>query len=325
MPQRFESLVRASIELQCLQVRAPTLVGRTHVVQCVRRMETVFQLLVQLKQKGLRVVEVPVPVYSGEETNGLAGLRYASGVLGTLFEYWMHSAGIRESRRFAITEKYVYHQTPEASHQKILGLVEKDRQRVLDLGCGAGYLAEALSVRENRVVGVDARRVEGVESRVAEFLQADLDREPIPWSGEPFDVVVAADVLEHLSDPTALLEQCRGLVADDGALIVSVPNVAHWSVRLSLLFGRFAYTSRGILDHSHLRFYTLATVLAELEGAGFRVDRVETTTAPFGELIPSGLGSRLGRLLARLDGLGARWRKTLFAYQFVLRARKAAR
>jgi 2-polyprenyl-3-methyl-5-hydroxy-6-metoxy-1,4-benzoquinol methylase len=235
----------------------------------------------------------------------------------------MHSRGIRESPRFAITEKYVYRETPEASHQKILGLVEGDRQSVLDLGCGAGYLAEALAVRENRVVGVDARRAEGVEGRLAVFLQADLDTDPVPWSGEPFDIVIAADVLEHLREPGKLLEQCQSLIDEDGSLIVSVPNVAHWSVRLGLLFGRFAYTARGILDHSHLRFYTLSSIRAELADAGFRVDRVETTTAPFGELLPSGLGSRFGRLLERLDALGARWRPTLFAYQFVLRARNS--
>lgn len=280
------------------------------------------ELLAQLSQKGLRVAEVPIPPYSGEETDGLAGVRYGLDVVRVLAQYWLHSRGLREVPKFAVAEKYVYRHAPEASHQKILSLVDRDRQLVLDVGCGAGYLAEALAVRGNRVVGVDSRQAPGVEERLERFLRVDLDREPIPWTGSPFGTVVLADVLEHLREPRDLLVRCRELLADDGELIVSVPNVAHWSVRAGLLFGRFDYTARGILDRSHLRFFTLATLRQELEAAGFSVERVETSAPPWGELLPKGMGSRLGRVLARLEVLGARLRKPLFAYQFVVRARK---
>lgn len=281
------------------------------------------ELLVQIRQKGLRVAEVAVPPYSGDETDGLRGLRYVAGVLHALWRFWLHSRGLREEPKFAVSEKYVYRREPEASHQRILGLVERDRQLVLDVGCGAGYLAEALAVRGNHVVGVDARRAPGVDDRVERFLQLDLDREPLEWSGPPFGLAVLADVLEHLREPDRLLARCRELLADDGRLIVSVPNVAHWTVRLQLLFGRFPYTARGILDRSHLRFFTLASLREELARAGFVVDRIETTAAPYGELLPRGMGSRLGRLLGRIEGIGAHFTRGVFAYQFVVRARKA--
>jgi SAM-dependent methyltransferase len=150
----------------------------------------------------------------------------------------------------------------------------------------------------------------------------DLDRDPIPTPATPYGWIVLADVLEHLREPEALLSQCQKLLADDGRLVVSVPNVAHWSVRLSLLFGRFSYTARGILDRSHLRFYTLSTIQAELERAGFSIERVETTSPPFQELIPGGAGSSVAKLLTRLNYFGNAVWKQLFAYQFVLRARK---
>jgi SAM-dependent methyltransferase len=282
------------------------------------------EIIIQLKQKGLRIAEVPVPAYSGEETDSLRGFAYGLSCLRALAEYWLHSRGLREVAKFSVAEKYVYRESPEASHQKVLALLDKDRQSILDVGCGAGYLAEALAVRGNSVVGVDSRRVPGVEARVGRFLQVDLDREPIPWSGPSFGAVVLADVLEHLQEPYQLLAQCHKLLADDGSLIVSVPNVAHWTVRLPLLLGRFTYRRRGILDRSHLRFYTLSSIRRELEAAGFRVDRVEATAPPFEELFAGRRPSRLGRWIEALHRIASHYWKELFAYQFVLRARRNA-
>ncbi|MCZ6465313.1 MAG: bifunctional glycosyltransferase/class I SAM-dependent methyltransferase [Proteobacteria bacterium] len=280
------------------------------------------EIIVQMKLKGQRILEVAVPVYSGEEADSVRGVRYALNVLRVLGQYWLHTKGIREAEKYSVTEKYVYRTTPDASHQKILSLIEKDRQHILDLGCGAGYLAEALQVRGNTVVGADARKVPGVEERMSQFLHVDLDREPIPWTGPPFQYMVMADVLEHLAEPELLLAECRKHLAEDGHLIVSVPNVAHWSVRLPLLFGRFQYTARGILDRSHLRFYTLSSIRAELERAGFEVQRVETTVPPLAELLPEGrLTGFAGRLLTRLQILGNRMLPQLFSYQIVLRTR----
>jgi SAM-dependent methyltransferase len=278
------------------------------------------EIVIQMKQKDLRIAEVPVPTYTGAETNGLRGVRYGVQVLRALLQFWLHTKGLREYPKFAITEKYRYKASPDASHQKILSLIDKDRRTVLDVGCGGGFLSEALAVRGNTVVGVDTRRVPGVEERVGTFLQVDLDRDPVPWSGEPFSFIVLADLLEHLREPRSLLDQCHKLLADDGALIVSVPNVAHWSVRFALLFGRFRYRARGILDRSHLRFFTLSSIRTELEDAGFRVDRVEATAAPFDELLPG----RTGSGLTRLQTLGNRLWREFFAYQFVLRARKSS-
>jgi SAM-dependent methyltransferase len=280
------------------------------------------EIIVQLRQKGLKIAEVPVPVYSGSETDSFRGVAYTFNVMRVLVQYWLHERGLREYPKFAITEKYVYKTAPEASHQKILSLVDKDRQRVLDVGCGAGYLADALRQRGNQVVGVDVRRTEGIEERVDEFHQVDLDREEIPRPDSRFSFIILADVLEHLREPERLVARCRDLLADDGALIVSVPNVAHWSVRLSLLVGRFAYTARGILDKGHLRFFTLASILRELGAAGFSVERIETTPVPLEELLGRSSLGPFGRLLRSFQRLATRVWKEFFGYQFILRARK---
>jgi SAM-dependent methyltransferase len=137
---------------------------------------------------------------------------------------------------------------------------------------------------------------------------------------KPFDVVVAGDVLEHLADPGRALALLRRFVGPAGVLLVSLPNVANVTVRLSLLLGRFDYTPRGILDATHMRFFTRRTGRALLESNGFRAASVTATAMPFELALPL-----LGRppLAAPARGgalLLARIWPTLFGYQFVWEA-----
>ena len=110
-----------------------------------------------------------------------------------------------------------------------------------------------------------------------------------------FDVALAADVLEHLRDPDRALQLIRSLVRPEGRLIVSLPNVAHASVRLPLLFGRFRYGRTGILDETHLRLYTYTTARELVESGGFTVERLLGAWDHFGVLLQRPRISRLVR------------------------------
>ena len=141
--------------------------------------------------------------------------------------------------------------------------------------------------------------------------------------GEAFDVVVAADVLEHLPDPGRALDLLRPLVKPGGLLLVSLPNVANVTVRLALLFGRFSYTPRGLLDASHLRFFTRRTGHALLVEHGFRVETVRPTAMPVELAVPALGRPPLAPLVRAAAVLLARIRPTLFGYQFVYAAAPA--
>lgn len=133
----------------------------------------------------------------------------------------------------------------------------------------------------------------------------------------PFDVVVVGDVLEHLLDPGAVLDRLRPLVGKDGRLLVSLPNVANLTVRLSLLAGRFEYTPRGILDETHVRFFTRKSGRRLLESHGFTI-LSETATAMPLELALPFLGRPPLAPIARGAAIAAaRLLPGLFGYQFV--------
>ncbi len=138
--------------------------------------------------------------------------------------------------------------------------------------------------------------------------------------GRTFDVVVCADILEHLAAPEEVLRAVGRCLAPGGLLLVSLPNVANVTVRLALLAGRFPYAERGILDRTHLRFYTRASGRRLLEEAGFRIHRVTASAMPL-ELAVAALRRIPLRAAARsLASASARAWPTLFAYQFVFEA-----
>jgi O-antigen biosynthesis protein len=144
-------------------------------------------------------------------------------------------------------------------HANVVALVGESR-RVLELGPATGYMSRVFRDRGCAVVGIELDP--DMAQRAAEFCERvvigdiddlDLDAE---LADDRFDVIVAADVLEHLKDPLDALDRLRPFLAPDGFFVLSVPNVAHGSVRLALLSGRFPYQEAGLLDSTHLRFFT---------------------------------------------------------------------
>lgn len=171
---------------------------------------------------------------------------------------------------------------PNISHTQIIDLVGFDKT-VLDVGCATGDVARVLNSRGCRVSGVeiDAESAELARPDLEELVITDLDTSPLSdhFKAGSFDVVIFADVLEHLRDPVAVLRDSLSLLAPDGRVVISIPNVAHGSVRLALLQGRWNYTETGLLDSTHIRFFTRSGFLTLLDEAGLAVDELRATVA----------------------------------------------
>jgi 2-polyprenyl-3-methyl-5-hydroxy-6-metoxy-1,4-benzoquinol methylase len=168
-----------------------------------------------------------------------------------------------------------------SSHALIIELLGLDK-RVLDVGCATGNLAEVLAGRGCRVTGIEidpeaARQAEKHCERVivGDVESLDLGAE---LDEADFDVIVFGDVLEHLKDPLQTLRRFKPFLQTEGYVIASIPNIAHGSVRLALMQGRFRYRSLGLLDDTHLRFFTRETVEQLFKDAGFLIADLRRTT-----------------------------------------------
>lgn len=161
---------------------------------------------------------------------------------------------------------------------EIARLVPESAAFVVDVGCSDGQLGRLLKLRASPP---DVRGIEPVESSAARArLHLDAVRcghaeDPLPEGWPRPDCVVLADVLEHTVSPWSVLRGWREVLAPGGVVVVSLPNVQHWSVAWGLAKGQFEYTDEGLLDRTHLRFFTRETAIALVEQAGFEVVRVE--------------------------------------------------
>jgi 2-polyprenyl-3-methyl-5-hydroxy-6-metoxy-1,4-benzoquinol methylase len=204
---------------------------------------------------------------------------------------------------------------PHRGHAKLLELAGSPK-RALDVGCSSGYLSAQLAARGTDVVGLerDGRAAEEARAFCSEVLVGDVETMELPFAPESFDLVLCGDVIEHLRDPEALLARVRPLIRKGGRMVLSTPNVANWAMRLGLLFGRWRYTDRGILDRTHAHLFTRRTLEQALQRSGYRVVDFDFTVP-----IPL-MGSP--RVEAVAHALG-RIRPSLLAYQFVVAATPA--
>jgi 2-polyprenyl-3-methyl-5-hydroxy-6-metoxy-1,4-benzoquinol methylase len=192
-----------------------------------------------------------------------------------------------------------------------------DGSRVLELGCATGYVTRLLSHHKGcRVSGVELmpRAAEQARPFCQTLIVGDLeDPSVMGQAAGTYDVILAGDVLEHLRHPDRLLLALRPWLAPGGAWVISVPNVAHWSVRKELLLGRFNYTARGIMDATHLRWFTRQTLRDLLERCGYKVTRQSAVYT-----LPRQDSLGLQGLARRLQAAG--WAPGFFGYQLVARA-----
>ena len=160
----------------------------------------------------------------------------------------------------------------------LIELIPEGARRILDVGCGVGKTGQVLREKgfeEIFGVEVDSRAAHQAMPFYKEVIVGDVDRDILPFAEGFFDCILYGDVLEHLIDPWRVLDRHRGILQDDGTIICSVPNVRYYGVLRSLIFkGEWDYTPLGILDRTHLRFFTLKTIEDMLRETGFEVKRV---------------------------------------------------
>lgn len=220
----------------------------------------------------------------------------------------------------------MYHYTlksdPFSSHQKMARLVEKlsPKGRVLDVGCGKGFLPRSLGNSfQGTIEGIDKNRTifQVATSYYDKTYLFDVEMiKKLPVKGV-YDLIVFGDILEHVNNPRWVLRRFTPLLERDGKIIISIPNVAHWSTRIWLLFGSFHYRDRGILDQTHVRFFTFDGAVSMIKSSGLSIENIDWTPIPLPLLVPLTNDHHPLFFLHWLNAkLTSAW-PTLLAYQFI--------
>jgi 2-polyprenyl-3-methyl-5-hydroxy-6-metoxy-1,4-benzoquinol methylase len=281
------------------------------------------QIIIQLLDAGKRIVEVPIPTYYGDEICYVNGVKYARDVARDVLQYRLTKVGIGTHRWVPADPEYAAKEGEGTSHTVITEmLAAMPAGRVLDLGCSGGRLSERIRQLGHKVVGVDSVEIAGVRDRVDDFFLGDLE-DGIPEAvGGDFDVVIAADVIEHVRYPERLLRQMAEVLSPTGQIVISTPNFGHWYSRGRVAFGAFDYDRRGILDETHLRFFSRKSLRRTIGSAGLDILQLEYTGLPLEVLTRTeSIDSWKVRSARTVDRRLVRLRPTVFGYQFVARLR----
>lgn len=214
---------------------------------------------------------------------------------------------------------------PQNINQLTTSLVPKN-SRVLDLGCGNGALGEILQKKFNcQVIGVDSnsKLLSVAKRKLNKIILGNLDENETLYkiAKEPeFDVIFASAILEHLQKPELVVKKLSKRLKKNGFFLITLPNVAFWQIRLNLLFGKFGYTHSGILDKTHLHFFTIKSATAFLkEECHLSVHKLEY------EFPPTPIIHKIARLIPRfgqkLENSLHKNFPNLFAYQIAIVAK----
>jgi len=178
-----------------------------------------------------------------------------------------------------VVQRYVFDLSPYGAHMKIISYVSKNK-KVLDVGCATGYLAKQMKKNGCHIVGIeiDEEAAKIARNFCDEVIVCDVEEiKELNYPNGFFDVTVYADILEHIKRPDLLLTKFKKYLAPNGYVVASIPNVARFSTRIGLLFGKFKYEDAGIIDITHLRFFTLKTAKQLFKTTLYKIEKIDYT------------------------------------------------
>ena len=283
------------------------------------------EIIIQFVIAGLKIRELPVPTYYGDEISHVNGMKYAWDVVKAVLKARAQEWGIFYDRKFdcadsaATSAHYALKRGYDSTHRATLNLVEAG-SRVLILGSAGVYVGDSLhQERGCAVTAVDGSPL-AKDAVLDNFIQHDLDQGPPEVDYDRFDAVLMLDLIEHLAAPEEFADALREKMSRNRncILVASTANVGFFVTRAMLLLGQFNYGRRGILDMTHRRLLTFASFRRLLEQSGFDVLEMRGMPAPYALVFGDGM---LGRSLTAINRMLMRLLAGVFSYQIMIVAR----
>lgn len=216
---------------------------------------------------------------------------------------------------------HVFNERPFESHAIVYNLI-RGQTNILDIGSATGYVGEHLKKKGCHVWGIeiDPQAAKVSRSHLEKVYIGDVKEiQKMPIREHFFDYILMQDVLEHIRDSKGVLRSLQKYLKKGGAIIISTPNIAHVSIRLRLLCGKFVYEETGIMDKTHVHFFTQKTLYQYVKSEGYTIEAMDFS-ADFGQLI------KVGKFLRRIPKVWQHFLTTQFpqllAVQFIAVCKK---
>jgi 2-polyprenyl-3-methyl-5-hydroxy-6-metoxy-1,4-benzoquinol methylase len=279
------------------------------------------EIIVQLVLKKLRIAELPIPTYYGDEICHVNGMKYAWNVFKTMLRARFHEMNLLFDRKFDVLppeENYDLKLGYASSHTAAIEAAQPGNH-LLDIGCGQGLVARELAAKGCKVTGMDQYiPAASPENAGIDFIRWNLDRAEFPVNVSGFDQIMMLDIIEHLKEPEKFMDELRfAALCKRPEVVITTANIGFFVTRLMLFFGQFNYGRKGILDATHTRLFTFRSLKALLEQSGYNILEVRGIPAPF----PKAIGNNvISRFFLRANQAFIRLSKGLFSYQIFVRA-----
>ena len=277
-------------------------------------------IIVQLHFAGMRIRELPIPTFYGDEICHVNGLKYAWDIFRTMLRAKFHEMNLLYDRKFDVGQVELTYDIKlgfPSSHTMAIESV-RPGAKVLDIGCGRGYVAAELAKVAAEVTGIDQYVPEKAPASNVRLTRWDLDKDEFPVEVSRFDQIFLLDVIEHLQDPEIFMEGLRSATGGHRPeIILTTANVAFCVTRFMLFCGHFNYGRKGILDRTHTRLFTFLSLRELFEQTGYQVLEMRGIPAP----IPKAIGDNfVSRLLLKMNMLFIKLLRGVFSYQIYVRA-----
>src|SRR3954470_11703117 len=279
------------------------------------------EIIVQLVMKKLRIAELPIPTYYGDEICHVNGMKYAWDVFKTMLKARCHEMNLLFDRKFDVLspeENYDLKLGYASSHTAAIDAA-RPGSRLLDIGCGRGYVARELAAKGCHVTGMDQYIPSPADENAGiDFIRWNLDRPEFPVNVSGFDQIMMLDIIEHLKEPEKFMDELRFAAAcKRPEVVITTANIGFFVTRLMLFFGQFNYGRKGILDATHTRLFTFRSLKALLEQSGYNILEVRGIPAPF----PKAIGNNsVSRFFLRCNQALIALSRGFFSYQIFVRA-----
>ena len=228
----------------------------------------------------------------------------------------------RDVDRPVLKQKWEMNYFNEYPNYMLLSFVEKEKEEefsVLEIGCDCGVNLLRLKNEYPNVqlygVEINAGAAE-IASHIAQTQVANIEDKSLDFAGTRFDYIIFGDVLEHLRDPEGTIGYCKSLLKEDGRILACIPNLMHWSVMYQLMNGNFTYTDTGLLDRTHIHFFTFNEIVSMFQRAGYEIDQMTYTG---GGQITEDVRAFVNKLLS-LSNISEEF--MFYAFQYIVSAKR---